>query len=659
MSLTYVCLNLFQLVLDVWEDTQWKDMKAKYNWLECNGEGLGCTVCICASRAPFQRVNGQHETSWVKFKIKASGNTVSGKRKSLRDKIYKHKNSATHLDNATIVKEQQLEKLSNVAATMCAKDLEATSNVFFVAYHIAKNNLALSLYEHILTKLCKNVKVDVGSTLHSRSTCVNIINHIADESRKSIVNSIISADKKISVMLDESTTNGNVAVMVVYVRAQINGEVSNIFLDLIEVSKSADAICNSLIRTLNKHRFTDSFLKRNWLALGSDGASVMTGRKSGLGALVKQRYPNVIQWHCLNHRLELAVGDIIETLEEVQSLKSFFDALYSHFSRSSSKTKRLKSICQSHGLTFLKPKRVLSTRWAPSSFSALEVVWKNYEAFLIYFEDAEDEVFNSLYSCEFLYNLAVLLDTLEIVKYLSLTLQKQSCNVVDADRAIENAIKLLEANKTEQGSHELKVASVIKRRKYLNHDLNITKKRINKSNFLTGLIQAIEYRRVGTVGTKNSSGDRGLYDQLIQNAGIIFRDSVQDEYLPNIKLLCTTLGLDNIIEESNNFLNFASTGESSHIVGLRNVVNTIPVSNAECERGFSQMNLIITKQRSSLKIRNTSSLMFIGINGPPENSFAAQKFAKSWLLKHRSAGDKRSRLHKPKEEKPKPTWSFF
>lgn len=46
----------------------------------------------------------------------------------------------------------------------------------------------------------------------------------------------------------------------------------------------------------------------------NDDASNMLGRVSGVGGHLQNMYPNIIIWHCCNHRLELAVTD---TLKEV------------------------------------------------------------------------------------------------------------------------------------------------------------------------------------------------------------------------------------------------------------------------------------------------------------------------------------------------------
>lgn len=53
---------------------------------------------------------------------------------------------------------------------------------------------------------------------------------------------------------------------------------------------------------------------------------------------------------------------------------------------------------------------------------------------------------------------------------------------------------------------------------------------------------------------------------------------------------------------------------------LGKLKQTIAVSSAECERGFSEMNNVITPLRSKLNTENVSALMFIKVVGPPINS---------------------------------------
>ena len=53
----------------------------------------------------------------------------------------------------------------------------------------------------------------------------------------------------------------------------------------------------------------------------------------------------------------------------------------------------------------------------------------------------------------------------------------------------------------------------------------------------------------------------------------------------------------------------------------------IPISSSEAERGFSKMNLVCTKMRSSMTAKHLSSLMFISMNGPPVHPWDAANAA--------------------------------
>jgi len=90
------------------------------------------------------------------------------------------------------------------------------------------------------------------------------------------------------------------------------------------------------------------------------------------------------------------------------------------------------------------------------------------------------------------------------------------------------------------------------------------------------------------------------------------------------------------------------------------LIKTLPVSTAECERGFRLMNLICSDLRSKLTIQNISKLMFINVNGPPLSQWNPTDYVKSWLFKHRSADDNRSRkVVLPNVEKKDSLWKIL
>ena len=116
------------------------------------------------------------------------------------------------------------------------------------------------------------------------------------------------------------------------------------FLDLVELeNQKADTIVSTLLNCLAMYGFDDTYLTEHLIAFASDGTSVMTGNKSGVALQLANKYPNIVTWHCLNHRIELAVADAAADTTGVNHFRSFMDALYSLYSRSPKTQKRLET----------------------------------------------------------------------------------------------------------------------------------------------------------------------------------------------------------------------------------------------------------------------------------------------------------------------------
>lgn len=80
-----------------------------------------------------------------------------------------------------------------------------------------------------------------------------------------IVHNIIETESKISILVDESTTNSSLAGMVVYIKTSISySKPIFIFLDLIELKcQTASNNVDQLLECLHKSGFTEDFLVRN------------------------------------------------------------------------------------------------------------------------------------------------------------------------------------------------------------------------------------------------------------------------------------------------------------------------------------------------------------------------------------------------------------
>ena len=70
-------------------------------------------------------------------------------------------------------------------------------------------------------------------------------------------------------------------------------------------------VINAIKRSAETVMEFNTFLSK-LVTMGSDGASVMLGKKSGVLALLKEQQPSLIGIHCSAHRLELYYKDAIK-----------------------------------------------------------------------------------------------------------------------------------------------------------------------------------------------------------------------------------------------------------------------------------------------------------------------------------------------------------
>ena len=82
-------------------------------------------------------------------------------------------------------------------------------------------------------------------------------------------------------------------------------------------------------------------LQEIFIRFCSDGASVMLDIKSGVGKLLKYKFPDMILWHCLNHRLEFAVENALKIISGTNDFQSFLQHSYTLYSQSPKKKRKL------------------------------------------------------------------------------------------------------------------------------------------------------------------------------------------------------------------------------------------------------------------------------------------------------------------------------
>ena len=340
--------------------------------------------------------------------------------------------------------------------------------MFRTAYFVAKNNRPM-LDHPDLIELQEVNGVELGRMLHSNVVATDIVSHISHEMKQKLVTAVISAKTPISVLIDESTSLGQKSCLIVYLRCSVsdNCQPTTVFLDLLELpGLDASTIVHTLMTCLHCVGLTDDVLNDQWLGLAVDGASVMLGNKAGVYTKLKELFPQLIGWHCFNHRLELSVNDAIKSCTEVNHFKFFIQKLYTLYSASPKNRRCLERVAAEVGVALLKIGRVLDVRWVASSFRTVRAVWVSYPALHSHFcQAATDTCLDSkdkaqyeglaakLSSAAFLLNLGLTYDALEELSDLSESLQADSVNLHKANRLIARQVQFFMSRKAGGGEH--------------------------------------------------------------------------------------------------------------------------------------------------------------------------------------------------------------
>lgn len=610
---------------------------------------------------------------WTGCDITSFGENRAQQQTALRKKIFDHKDSAAHKAALKILEESQKETLENICLKTISKEKEVTARILRTAYKVAKENQSFNNFESEIDVQELN-GLNMGRILHSKNACVNIINHISAEMKKHILQQIITGDDKFAIIIDESTTLSKKSTLILYIRVclrKINMESPvNLCLDLVELeSVTSLGIFDAVIQCLEGHKLDDNVLKNRLIAVACDGAAVMLGRKSGVGSLLKDKFPSIIVWHCCNHRLELCVSDVLKEMANINRFKGFIDKLYVLYHASPKNSRELRLCAVELGVQLLKIGRVLDTRWVASSFRTVSAVWENYEVLANHFvaakedqtRDASDRckyegLHRKLTSTCFVLDLALMCDALQELSEVSEELQNRDIDLFRANKKLQILANTFVARKDNPGTFYEQAVTSVNNKRFMGIKLYEKTKEdpINPVVFYDNLAQSIEKRmlsgedaalansaRIVDTSTwpkdikDNTFGEKDV-ESLAVRLQLNKRDALKAfrEYV-----------FDNCESFGGNCEN--KTKYPEKLLPLTTAIKTIPVSSSECERGFSQMNLIITDGRASLLTKTVSSLLFLKLNGPPLTRFDPSKYVESWLLRGRhSALDTNSKERK-------------
>ena len=208
------------------------------------------------------------------------------------------------------------------------------------------------------------------------------------------VASCLQSSPFITIMMDETTDVSNREQSTLVFRSVTdNFDVHEEFLGLYQVP-SIDSLTLKKVMEDSLCRINIPFSK----VCGQcyDGASTMSGSRSGVAKLVMDIEPRALYTHCYGHSINLAVSDAIklskpvksalETTHEITKLIKYSPRREEIFRRLKDAHKLMHDDSHSVGMRLLCP-----TRWTVRADSLASII-TNYEVLLLTWEEAADVV---------------------------------------------------------------------------------------------------------------------------------------------------------------------------------------------------------------------------------------------------------------------------
>lgn len=280
---------------DCWKRDQFEYFTKAYPFLAIKYKKLGCKTCKEASSLGAgrkEKLRYTFATEWQNCLVSPYDNSKQKQMKALRKKINEHSVSQSHKIAETIPKKQNEKALESSFLITQTEILASTQRVFRTAYHIAKTNRPYTDHPKLIDLQVLN-GVDMGRVLYSNVSCADIVYFISQEMRQALLASIKQTQRKLTVIVDESTSLSKRACLIVYLRTSVgDSEPLTFFLDLLELdSTTADGITSELLRCLEKYGLDDSFQRDCLVGFCSDGAAVVVGKKNGVYSKLKDKFP--------------------------------------------------------------------------------------------------------------------------------------------------------------------------------------------------------------------------------------------------------------------------------------------------------------------------------------------------------------------------------
>lgn len=478
----------------------------------------------------------------------------------------------------------------------------------------------------------------------------------------------------LSLMADGGTDVSTKELELIYVRYLDQGSVVNKFLKVHELKDAtADGIISTIGEAIEQAGVND--WKQALVHMGTDGASVYTGRHNGVVAKLTQEIPWLTGIHCVADNLELAALDALKTESAVGEVKEMLKGIYKHYKYSPKALREVREVASVLEEDFILPVNILGTRWLPHMQRELTALLRNYQAIIAHFNDTaadrrgsadmQGRATNIVRKLENLFTVGfihLMLDFIEVLSKVSLLFRRNDMTLAAAKDGLEVArleLKAMVARPARKFSEFLNAARLDQSYKGVElrsrpDDLErLADKRRHLAasieEYIDGRFESLvdnpvlsaaeifdvknwpqNNTELATYGEDQIEILKTHYQPLLQlnNCNL---DALSDEWMELKAVVSRNHGYRNMKHNALWENVFADHGLTlQNILMLVEIILILPVSTACCERGFSCVKRIKSNLRSTLTTETLDVLVRISLDGRSLEKFDPMPAVKHW-----------------------------
>ena len=348
-----------------------------FSWLRYEARGKNDDFMYC--------------TTCTEHNVKTGMNKVQQNRNFQNSTLTRHAKLPAHQHALQIPKLHQ-EKAKCDDATHGKKD-KAITALLKILHWMTIEDVALNKFKSLLGLLCDLgvPDLDIVQKLDKLSydlyfTAQELLDSLAQCSEQH-VNNQIEQFPVVTVLTDKTTDITNKKILILYTQLinPLSLKPSTHYLGNIECKDSTGkGIAESILSELASRGIEISKV----VSFGSDGASVMTGKRNGAAALLRRPNPHMTNVHCIAHRIALCSSKAAENIPALKQHQQILTDLFYYFKLSSKRESALRGVRMILDDPILKIREMHSVRWL-SYFEALTTVYRSFESVFIYLRDCD------------------------------------------------------------------------------------------------------------------------------------------------------------------------------------------------------------------------------------------------------------------------------